>query len=80
MSLVLDGHWFRIHIHRIETERLWTLEVIDALGRSTAWLDAFETAQDARDAALNALESEGPDAFMRRHIVTEHESASRSAS
>ena len=63
--VVIDGYPFSIEIYRLETDKTWTLEVVDHEGSSHVWDDQFRSDKDARDAAVQALESEGAIAFMR---------------
>ena len=63
--VVVDGYPFSIQIFRLESDDLWTLEVVDHKGTSHAWVDQFRSDREARDAALAALSSEGAAAFMR---------------
>jgi len=64
-KFVIDGYAFSVDIYRLETEKAWTLEVIDHQGASHVWDEPFPSDGDARDAAIQALESEGAIAFMR---------------
>lgn len=63
--VVVDGYPFSIEIRRLEADKNWTLEVVDHEGTSHVWDDQFRSDKDARDAAVQALESEGAIAFMR---------------
>lgn len=45
-------------------ENLWRLEVKNAAGISSNWLEFFPTAQAAIDAGLDALEKEGIEPFV----------------
>ncbi len=67
--VVVDGYIFDIQIYRLETEKTWTLEVVDHEGTSHVWDESFATDRDARNAALEALEREGAVAFMRGNNV-----------
>ncbi|TNC49534.1 hypothetical protein FHG66_10450 [Rubellimicrobium rubrum] len=67
--IVVDGYPFAIEIYRLETERTWTLEVVDHKGTSHVWDDQFRTDRDARNAAVEALEREGAIALMRSNNV-----------
>lgn len=64
-KVVVDGYPFSIEIYRLETEKTWSLEVVDHEGTSHVWEELFRCDKDAHDAALQALESEGAIAFMR---------------
>lgn len=63
--VVVDGFPFSIEIYRLENAKTWTLEVVDHDGTSHVWDEQFRSDKDARDAAVQALESEGAIAFMR---------------
>lgn len=67
--IVVDGYPFAIEIHRLETDRTWTLEVVDHENTSHVWDEQFRTDRDARNAAMEALEREGAIAFMRGNNV-----------
>jgi len=63
--VVVDGYPFSIEIGRLETDETWTLEVVDHEGTSHVWDDQFASDEEALDAAVEALETEGALAFMR---------------
>ena len=63
--VLVDGYPFSIQIYRLETDKTWTLEVVDHEGTSHVWDEQFRSDKDARNAAIEALESEGAAAFMR---------------
>jgi len=67
--IVVDGSLFAIEIHRLQTDKTWTLEVVDHEGTSHVWEEQFRTDRDARNAAVEALEREGAIAFMRNNNV-----------
>lgn len=67
--IVVDGYPFAIEIHRLETDKTWTLEVVDHEGTSHVWEEQFRTDKDARNAAVEALEREGAIAFMRGNNI-----------
>lgn len=67
--IVVDGVRFDIEIYRLETDTAWTLEVVDPENTSHVWDDQFASDSDARDAAIEAIEREGPAAFMRGNNV-----------
>ena len=69
MRVVIEGMRFSIEIYRLETDIAWTLEVVDPENTSYVWDDQFATDSDARDAAIEAIEREGPAAFMRGNNV-----------
>lgn len=63
--VLVDGYPFLIQIYRLEEDKTWTLEVVDHEGTSHVWNEQFRSDRDARNAAIEALESEGAIAFMR---------------
>lgn len=67
--IVVDGYSFSIDIYRLETEPTWTLEVVDCQNNSHVWNDEFVSDADAREAAMNAIQTEGAVAFMRGNNV-----------
>jgi len=64
-KIEIDGYAFSIDIYRLETDQAWTLEVVDHQGTSHVWDEQFPSDGDARDAAMEAIESGGAIAFMR---------------
>jgi hypothetical protein len=64
-SVLVDGLSFRIEIYRLETDSAWILEVVDPDNTSHVWDEQFASDRDARDAAIQAIESQGAVAFMR---------------
>jgi hypothetical protein len=67
--VVIDGFPFSIDIFRLETDKTWTLEVVDHKGTSHVWEEQFTSDAEARDAAINAIETEGAMTFMRSNNV-----------
>lgn len=67
--VIIDGFPFLIEIYRLEEDRAWTLEVVDQERTSHVWDDTFASDTDARNAAIKAIEAEGPIAFMRGHNI-----------
>lgn len=63
--VIVDGLPFSIEIYRLETDKTWTLEVVDHEGTSHVWDDLFESDKVARNTAIAAIQSEGALAFMR---------------
>ncbi len=63
--VLVDGYPFSIQIYRLEEGKTWTLEVVDHRGTSHVWDEQFRSDRDARNAAIEALESEGAIGFMR---------------
>ena len=68
-KIMVDGVRFNIEIYRLETDTSWTLEVVDPENTSHVWDDPFASDNDARNAAIEAIESEGAIAFMRGNNV-----------
>jgi hypothetical protein len=64
-NVIVDDYPFSIEIYRLETDKTWTLEVVDHEGTSHVWDDLFRSDKDARNAAILAIENEGAIAFMR---------------
>ena len=64
-KVVVDSYPFSIEIYRLETDKTWTLEVVDHEGTSHVWDEQFKSDKDARNVALQALEADGAVAFMR---------------
>ncbi|WP_252193281.1 hypothetical protein, partial [Rhizobium sp. CSW-27] len=67
--IVVDGYPFSIDIFRLETDKTWTLEVIDHQNTSHVWDEQFESDAKARDVAIKTIEAEGALAFMRGNNV-----------
>jgi hypothetical protein len=67
--VVVDGYPFSIEIYRLETDKTWTLEVVDHQGTSHVWDEQFRSDKDARNVAIQAIEAEGAIAFMRGENV-----------
>lgn len=65
VRVTVDGYSFSIEIYRLETDRAWTLEVVDHQGTSHVWDDQFASDIDARAAAITAIESAGAVSFIR---------------
>ncbi len=63
--VVVGGCAFTIEIYRLETDKTWTLEVVDCEGTSHVWDEQFSSDEGARTAALQEIEAAGPLAFMR---------------
>lgn len=68
-KVTVDGYPFSIEIHRLEGEQTWMLEVVDYEGTSHVWDEQFKSDRDARNEAVEELESEGAIAFMRGNNV-----------
>ncbi|WP_234908476.1 hypothetical protein [Rhizobium rhizogenes] len=56
---------FSIDIFRLETDKTWTLDVVDHKNTSHVWDKQFESDAEARDVAVKTIETEGAFAFMR---------------
>ena len=67
--VIVDGYPFSIEIYRLETDKAWTLEVVDHEGTSHVWDDPFQSDKDARNTAIATIEDEGAIAFMRGNNV-----------
>ena len=63
--IVVDGYPFSIEIYKLEEENRWTLEVVDHEGTSHVWDESFESDKGAQNAAIQELESQGANGFMR---------------
>lgn len=59
-----SGYVFEVHIHRLEEEPSWTLEVVDEEGTSQVWKDRFASEFAALVEAQKAIRTEGPRAFI----------------
>lgn len=71
LRVVLEGHPFSIEIYRLEHEKQWTLEVVDAGGTSHVWDEHFDSEQETRDTAIRALkDAPEPHAPPRRSSAT----------
>ncbi|SFB59566.1 hypothetical protein SAMN03159496_05554 [Rhizobium sp. NFR07] len=68
-KIVVDGYPFQIEIFRMETEDLWTLEVVDHHNTSHVWDDQFVSDTDARDLAVKTISTEGATAFIHGNNV-----------
>lgn len=58
-----EGHTLRIEIYRGASEP-WILEIVDELGTSTVWDEAFDTDTAALEAAFEEIQAEGVHAFV----------------
>jgi len=63
--VVIDDYPFSIEIYRLETDRTWTLEVVDHKGTSHVFEERFTSDKDALNTAVQEIEQEGALAFMR---------------
>ena len=68
-TVMIDGYPFSIEIYKLEGDKTWRLEVVDQEGTSHVWDNEFGSDHDARNAALEAIESDGAVAFMRGNNV-----------
>ncbi|MEY2756252.1 MAG: hypothetical protein RIR33_30 [Pseudomonadota bacterium] len=59
-----DGVAVDLRICRLETESMWTLEVVNAAGTSTVWDDLFPTDEAANEEFLRTVADEGMAAFL----------------
>ncbi|WP_245446272.1 hypothetical protein [Metarhizobium album] len=67
--IVIDGYAFSIDIFRLETEKTWTLEVVDYRNTSHVWEEQFTSDVKALDVATKTIETEGALPFMRGNNV-----------
>ena len=49
----------------------WLLEIVDKHWNSTCWNEPFETAQDALEAGIKAIEEEGIQSFIEKPVKPE---------
>ena len=68
-KIFVDGYPFSIDIYRLETDKAWTLEVVDYKNTSHVWDQQFKSDKKARDVAIEAIETEGALAFMRGNNI-----------
>lgn len=61
--VLVEGHPLSIEIYRIDTEPMWSLEIVDEDGTSTVWEDLFATDADALEEAFKTINEEGIGAF-----------------
>lgn len=59
-----DGITVRVHIFRLESERLWGLEVINDCGTSIVWDQMFNSDTAAFEAFARAVVTEGMATFL----------------
>ena len=50
--ITIDNYAFLIEIYRLETDDLWTLEVVDHLGTSHVWAEQFTSDKEAYSIAV----------------------------
>jgi hypothetical protein len=62
--VIVGNFLFSMEIHRLETDKIWTLEVVDHESASHVWDDRFQSNKEAHTAAVEVLEREGAPAFM----------------
>jgi uncharacterized protein len=62
-ALTRDGKTVRVEIYE-DGEGAWLLEVVDDVGNSTVWDDAFASDQAALDALLETIDDEGIDSLI----------------
>ena len=63
-TVTIDGITVEIHIHRLENDPQWTLEVVNDKGTSTVWESLFDTDGEAFAAFQLTVEEEGMEAFL----------------
>lgn len=59
-----DGVAVEVNIFRLETDTHWQLEVVNDVGTSTVWEDAFATDKLAFEVFTRTVETEGMAAFL----------------
>jgi hypothetical protein len=62
-EIEIDGITLEINVRKIDDEG-WALCIVNELGIMSHWTDFFETAQDALEAGIKAIETEGVGAFV----------------
>ena len=63
-TVTRDGHTITIQVYKADQPKAWILEVVDEFGGSVVWDNTFPTPQLAMQAALQAIEEEGIEAFI----------------
>ena len=64
-TVIEDGVPFRIEIHKLEGDPMWTLEVVTRDGTSITWDDPFDTDELAFGEAISTIREEGALTFER---------------
>ena len=59
-----NGIKVQVHIYRLESDRSWTLEVVNEAQTSTVWDDTFPTDDAAYAEFLRTVEDEGMETFL----------------
>ena len=59
-----DGIKVEICIYRLEHEKLWTLEVVNAAGASVVWDEQFSSDEEAYAEFKRTVAAEGMQAFL----------------
>ena len=62
--ITIDNYAFLIEIYRLETDDLWTLEVVDHEGTSHVWAEQFTSDKEAYSIAVQTIDAEGAKTFM----------------
>lgn len=62
-AITSSGHTVHVEIHRTE-EGKWTLQVADGLGNVTAWLQEFESDEQALNEVYRTILEEGVAALV----------------
>ena len=57
--ITIDNQSFLIEIYRLETDELWTLEVVDHKGTSHVWDEQFTSDKEAYSIAVQTIDAEG---------------------
>ena len=64
-TVIEEGVPFRIEIHKLEGDPIWTLEVVTRDGTSITWDDPFDTDELAFNEAVSTIREEGAQTFER---------------
>ena len=59
-----NGHTVEICIYKLEQDEEWLLELVDAGGTSTVWVEKFPTDQAALEEALRSIAVDGVEGFL----------------
>lgn len=65
-----DGSTVTIDVYSDGKGR-WLLEIVDKHWNSTCWDEPFETAQDALEAGMKAIDEEGIRSFIEKPVKPE---------
>lgn len=59
-----DGFTVTIVISKVDGEPAWAIEIVDEFGGATMWDTTFPSTQAAMDAAMQAIDEHGIEAFL----------------